>query len=41
MAEIIKAIEGLLSEHWIRVLTVAGFTLVGWVVAHWRASRAW
>jgi len=41
MAEIIKAIEELLSEHWIKVLTAAGFTLVGWLVAHWRASRAW
>lgn len=37
MAEIITAMEELLSEHWIKVLTAAGFTLIGWLVAHWRA----
>ncbi|MCH2210506.1 MAG: hypothetical protein MK110_04340 [Fuerstiella sp.] len=41
MTELLNAIKELLSEHWIKVLTAAGFTLAGWIVAHWRASRAW
>ncbi|MCH2200617.1 MAG: hypothetical protein MK102_01495 [Fuerstiella sp.] len=41
MTELLNALQELLSEHWIKVLTAAGFTLAGWSVAHWRASRAW
>ncbi len=39
MAEIIKAIEELLSEHWIKVLTAAGFTLIGWLAGGTLASE--
>ncbi len=41
MTDLIEAVEELISEHWLKVLTAAGFTLAGWFVAHWRASRAW
>jgi len=41
MQQFVEAVEDLISDHWIKVLTALGFTLFGWVVAHWRASRAW
>lgn len=41
MKELIEALGELVSEHGVKILSAAAFTLAGWFVAHWRASRAW
>ena len=41
MEELIDVIEDLISDHWLKAVTAVGLTTLGWLVAHWRASRAW
>jgi len=41
MQQFVDVIEDLISDHWLKILTAIGFSLVGWFVAHWRASRSW
>ncbi len=41
MHELIRTVTELISEHGLKILSAAAFTIAGWAVAHWRASRAW
>jgi len=41
MQQIVEAIEDIISDHWLKILSAIGFSLFGWFVAHWRSSRSW
>ncbi|MEQ9406881.1 MAG: hypothetical protein RIK87_04110 [Fuerstiella sp.] len=41
MDQVIKAVSELISDHWLKFLTAAGFTAVGWLIARQRAAREW
>lgn len=41
MQQLVEVIEDLISDHWLKILTAVGFSLMGWSVAHWRASQSW
>lgn len=41
MDQWLQAIREQLSDHGIKYLTAAGFTLAGWLAARWKAARDW
>ena len=41
MAAIIEALSEIINEHWVKFVTAAAFTIVGWGVARWRAQKQW
>ena len=41
MQQFLESLRTLLTEHGIKVLTAAMFTLMGWLIARWRAGRSW
>jgi hypothetical protein len=41
MQQFVEVIGDLISDHWLKILSAVGFSLMGWLVAHWRASRSW
>ncbi len=41
MQGFIDAINDLITDHWTKFVTAAGFTLLGWLVARYRAQREW
>ncbi len=41
MDQLIDAFRQLIEDHWIKFVTAAGFTALGWLVARWRADREW
>lgn len=41
MDQWLQTIREQISDHGIKVLTAAGFTLLGWLVARWRNARNW
>ena len=41
MQAIIDAINDLITDHWVKFVSAAAFTIVGWMVARWRADREW
>lgn len=41
MQGFLDAINDLITDHWTKFVTAAGFTLLGWLVARYRAQREW
>ena len=41
MADFLQTVRTLATEHGIKVLTAAAFTLAGWLIGRWRAARSW
>lgn len=41
MQQVINAVRDLITDHWIKLLSAAAFTTVGWLVGRWRAARSW
>lgn len=41
MQGIIDALNDLVTDHWTKFVTAAAFTLLGWLVARYRAQREW
>lgn len=41
MQQVINAVRDLITDHWIKLLSAAAFTAVGWLVGRWRAARSW
>jgi hypothetical protein len=39
--QVINAVRDLITDHWIKLLSAAAFTTVGWLVGRWRAARSW
>lgn len=37
----VKAINDLITNHWVKFVVAAGFTVVGWVIGWQRTRRAW
>lgn len=41
MQDLIAAFNDLITDHWVKFVTAAAFTVMGWLVARWRADREW
>ena len=41
MQDFLTHIRELATEHGVKLLTAAAFTLVGWLFGRWRAARSW
>ena len=41
MEDFIRALSDLIDEHWVKFVTAAAFTAVGWLIARRRAARDW
>lgn len=41
MEEFLTSVRQLATEHGVKLLTAAAFTLVGWLFGRWRAARSW
>ena len=41
MDDFVKAINDLITDHWVKFVVAAGFTGLGWLVGRWRARREW
>lgn len=41
MQEFFDSVRQLATEHGVKLLTAAAFTLVGWLFGRWRAARSW
>ena len=41
MQNLIAAFNDLITDHWVKFVTAAAFTAIGWLVARWRADREW
>ncbi|MFO0424999.1 MAG: hypothetical protein ACK526_00410 [Planctomyces sp.] len=41
MAEFLQTVRNIATEHGIKILTAAAFTLAGWLIGRWRAARSW
>ncbi len=41
MGDFFQTVRNLATEHGIKVLTAAAFTLAGWLIGRWRAARSW
>jgi len=41
VGDLLQTIRNLATEHGIKVLTAAAFTLAGWLIGRWRAARSW
>lgn len=41
MDQIIEALNDLITDHWVKFVTAAGFTAVGWLIARRRAANEW
>lgn len=41
MQDVIQAVNDLITDHWVKFVTAAAFTVIGWLVARWRADREW
>ncbi len=41
MAEFLQTVRNIATDHGIKILTAAAFTLAGWLFGRWRAARNW
>ena len=41
MDDVVKAINDLITDHWVKFVVAAGFTGLGWLFGRWRTRREW
>ena len=41
MEQFFESLRDLIRDNWIKFLSAAAFTLAGWLIGRWRASRSW
>ncbi|MEZ6032418.1 MAG: hypothetical protein R3C17_04955 [Planctomycetaceae bacterium] len=41
MQEFINTVRDLATQHGIKLITAAAFTIAGWLIGRWRASQSW
>jgi hypothetical protein len=41
VAEFLQTVRNIATDHGIKILTAAAFTLAGWLFGRWRAARNW
>ena len=41
MQQFFESLRSLINDHWVKFLSAAAFTLVGWIIGRWRAARSW
>jgi len=41
MDQIVAAINDLITDHWVKFASAAGFTAIGWMFARWRNANEW
>jgi hypothetical protein len=41
MDQLVSAVNDLITDHWVKFATAAGFTAIGWMIARWRNAAEW
>ncbi len=41
MQAILRELNGLITDHWVKFVTAAAFAAIGWLLARYRAGREW
>lgn len=41
MPQLFESISELIRDHWIKFLSAAAFTVIGWLIGRWRAAQSW